>query len=201
MRSGFACLGRLLGDHPWAFATVGLLLSLPALGLLRVELKDRIRDGYTPDDAPSRFETAKMRQFWNSTGFLIPFTLLLSESDIFGYSDMIFPDQDSGRQYFPISGDRIFSGIRIWFDSDPATSLLLSESDWIIPDSGILQSFRFACNLIFPGIMNQNFTGLIPIRIYPTSGLVRPGFIRVRHFWLFRFSEFSFIRICDSQKK
>ncbi|PAV64924.1 hypothetical protein WR25_10558 isoform B [Diploscapter pachys] len=67
--------------QPYAYLTVAALLSSQALGMYWMVLKDRIRDGYTPTNAPSRVETDIIREFWNSSGDPMITMMLLKARD------------------------------------------------------------------------------------------------------------------------
>ncbi|KAL3103258.1 hypothetical protein niasHS_002444 [Heterodera schachtii] len=69
IRCFFDFLGHAIAKWPIAFGAISLALSLLlSCGITWLQLKDHIRDGYTPENAPSWAETAEMRRFWNSTG-------------------------------------------------------------------------------------------------------------------------------------
>ena len=68
LRGFFHLIGRTVGANPVAYLVVALLIASTATGMYRMVMKDRIRDGYTPIGAKSRYETDVIREFWNSTG-------------------------------------------------------------------------------------------------------------------------------------
>lgn len=60
--------GESVGSYPFVYIALSVLISSSSLGMFKMNLRDRIRDGYTPTNAPSRYEMDVLREFWNSTG-------------------------------------------------------------------------------------------------------------------------------------
>ncbi|EYC38187.1 hypothetical protein Y032_0735g1934 [Ancylostoma ceylanicum] len=63
----FYLLGRAIGDYPRSFLLLSMLVSLSSLGMDQMELRDSIREGYTPLNAKSFYESEVMRQFSDAT--------------------------------------------------------------------------------------------------------------------------------------
>uniref|UniRef100_A0A7E4ZUE0 SSD domain-containing protein n=1 Tax=Panagrellus redivivus TaxID=6233 RepID=A0A7E4ZUE0_PANRE len=81
LKGVFHLLGRSVAICPQAYIIISLLISTLSFGMYYMVLKDQIRDGYTPTNAPSRHEIDVMREFWNSTGDPIMSIVLLSARD------------------------------------------------------------------------------------------------------------------------
>lgn len=81
LRGLFRLLGEQVGRRPFIFIAVACLIALSSAGIVKMKLKDRIRDGYMPMNAPSRYETNVIRQFWNSSGDPLMSMLIMQAKD------------------------------------------------------------------------------------------------------------------------
>ncbi|EPB72310.1 patched family protein [Ancylostoma ceylanicum] len=65
--------GTLIGQFPLAFLMSGLILCSLSCGMVKLHLRDNVRDGYTPRTSRSRVETDLYREFLGSEGECIVF--------------------------------------------------------------------------------------------------------------------------------
>jgi hypothetical protein len=77
----FEIYGRFVGKYPWPCLFMTLLFLWPAVGTVWMNVKDNIRDGYTPMDAPSRTEALALRNFYNTSGEPRMSVVLVSAKD------------------------------------------------------------------------------------------------------------------------
>ncbi|KAK6753430.1 hypothetical protein RB195_012801 [Necator americanus] len=63
----FYLLGRAVGEYPRSFLLLSMLMSLTSMGMKYLLLRDNIREGYTPVNAESYYESLVMREFSNSS--------------------------------------------------------------------------------------------------------------------------------------
>ncbi|KAI1722338.1 patched family domain-containing protein [Ditylenchus destructor] len=68
LRNLFRILGCLIGTYPWCFLLVAFLMASLSLGMLKLKLRDRVRDGYTPATSQARYETDVLKEFLGSQG-------------------------------------------------------------------------------------------------------------------------------------
>ena len=70
IRCLFHFCGYSISRWPFCFGLISLVVVIIlSTGMVWIQIKDRIRDGYTPENSPSRLENEAMRRFWNSYGF------------------------------------------------------------------------------------------------------------------------------------
>ncbi|CAK5033948.1 unnamed protein product [Meloidogyne enterolobii] len=69
IRCFFHFCGYSISRWPFCFGLISLVVVIIlSTGMVWIEIKDRIRDGYTPENSPSRLENEAMRRFWDSYG-------------------------------------------------------------------------------------------------------------------------------------
>uniref|UniRef100_A0A1I8BRH1 SSD domain-containing protein n=1 Tax=Meloidogyne hapla TaxID=6305 RepID=A0A1I8BRH1_MELHA len=69
IRCFFHFCGSSISRWPFFFGLISLVVVIIlSTGMIWIKIKDRIRDGYTPENSPSRLENDAMRRFWNSFG-------------------------------------------------------------------------------------------------------------------------------------
>ncbi|EYC15948.1 hypothetical protein Y032_0035g3059 [Ancylostoma ceylanicum] len=73
--------GTLIGQFPLAFLMSGLILCSLSCGMVKLHLRDNVRDGYTPRTSRSRVETDLYREFLGSEGDPAMTTVLMLAKD------------------------------------------------------------------------------------------------------------------------
>ncbi|CAD5206517.1 unnamed protein product [Bursaphelenchus okinawaensis] len=69
MSTFFGNVGYVIGGHPIVFFLLGILICVAgSVGILFVDFRDNVRDGYTPTTSRARVESDYLRQFMNSSG-------------------------------------------------------------------------------------------------------------------------------------
>ncbi|CEF69328.1 Sterol-sensing domain and Patched family-containing protein [Strongyloides ratti] len=81
LKGMFRLFGNTVAKKSYHFIVISAIISLWSIGLCKMNLRDRIRDGYTPTNSPSRYETDVFREFWNSSSDPIMTVCTLTSKD------------------------------------------------------------------------------------------------------------------------
>ncbi|KIH59467.1 hypothetical protein ANCDUO_10293, partial [Ancylostoma duodenale] len=79
LKGFFRLWGTFIGQFPLAFLISGLILCSLSCGIVKLHLRDNVRDGYTPRTSRSRLETDLYREFLGSEGERIIFARFTHE--------------------------------------------------------------------------------------------------------------------------
>lgn len=74
-------LGYLIGTYPRISIFLSMLLSMTSTAMYNIQLKDSIREGYTALNAPSRYETQKVREFLGTKDDPMEIAILMLAQD------------------------------------------------------------------------------------------------------------------------
>ncbi|WKX90079.1 hypothetical protein Q1695_009149 [Nippostrongylus brasiliensis] len=81
LKGFFRLWGTFIGQFPFAFLIAGLILCSLSCGMVKLHLRDNVRDGYTPRTSRSRLETDLYREFLGSEGDPAMTTVLMLAKD------------------------------------------------------------------------------------------------------------------------
>ncbi|KAK6726940.1 hypothetical protein RB195_004938 [Necator americanus] len=81
LKGFFRLWGTFIGQFPLAFLISGIILCSLSCGIVKLHLRDNVRDGYTPRTSRSRLETDLYREFLGSEGDPAMTTVLMLAKD------------------------------------------------------------------------------------------------------------------------
>uniref|UniRef100_A0A8R1HT13 SSD domain-containing protein n=1 Tax=Caenorhabditis japonica TaxID=281687 RepID=A0A8R1HT13_CAEJA len=73
--------GNIIGRFPIPFVIATVIMCSAGLGIIGLQMKDNVRDGYTPSNSEARFENRLYREFLESEGDPVMTTVLITAKD------------------------------------------------------------------------------------------------------------------------